>query len=382
MKPTIAIIGSHPRTRALFDYDRPDCDVWVFNEAISGNNPWVKRVDAVFQMHVPTIWRNPQNRNDPGHYDWLKNQTQVKTIYMQDVYPDVPASVRYPLDAVLALLNGDPDHFLSSSVPQAIALACVLGYKRIEVYGVAMETNTEYQWQREGVAFWKGFAMGRGIEFYFADETYRCGMYGYDTEVTIPFEVFGQRIAELAPIIEGLSKTYTDAAVQLNQAVDAFASGENDYDKLMPKVKALLEAGQALGVMDGARQESERYKQKAETMQATTGEFVFSRQEFEGSAAKLQDNLKETKTQFAALGGQLGMVHKSAFNAAKNSPKRAGIIDNYNRILSSYLAANNMMAVYMGAARENIQYMARLDKGIRAAGGEKSEAVLLGAQNA
>jgi hypothetical protein len=39
----------------------------------------------------------------------------------------------------------------------------------------------------------------------------------------------------------------------------------------------------------------------------------------------------------------------------------------------------NRMNIYKGAANENQQYMLYLDKYIRAAGGEKSEAVLLDA---
>lgn len=382
MKSTVAIVGSHPRTREQFDYDRTDCDVWLFNEAISGGSKWAKRADAIFQMHVEAIWRNPNNRNDPGHYNWLKNQTKVKTIYMQDVYKDVPASTRYPLEDVRELLHGDQDHFLSSSVPQAIALACLLGYKRIEVYGVAMETNTEYQWQREGVAFWKGFAMGRGTEFYYADPAYRCPLYGYDTEVSLPYETFGNRIVELAPQIERLGKVYTSTAEELNDVVGEFEKGENDYEKIMPKVSALLQAGQDLGLLDGARQENERYQQKADAMFKASNDFVFSRQEFESSAAKLQETMQDIKTKFAAFGGQLGLIHKSVFSAAKGSPKRKKIIEDYKHLLQSYLETNNRLAVYAGAAQENFTYLHRLDMGVRAAGGEKSEAVLLEGANA
>ena len=71
---TLAIIGSHTRTREAFDFNRTDADVWLFNEAYSNKeNVWAKRADAVFQLHDPIIWKNPKNRNDPKHYDWLKS---------------------------------------------------------------------------------------------------------------------------------------------------------------------------------------------------------------------------------------------------------------------------------------------------------------------
>ena len=118
MKDTIAIIGSHPRTRAEFDFNRGDCDIWVFNEAIS--NGTFTRADAVFQMHEEAIWRNPKNRNDAGHAEWLKTQNDV-TVYMQDYYPDVPCSERFPLDEIAERFK---IRYFTSSVAYAIALAC------------------------------------------------------------------------------------------------------------------------------------------------------------------------------------------------------------------------------------------------------------------
>jgi len=116
---TLAIIGSHPRTREAFDFNRTDADVWLFNEAYSNkDNVWAKRADAVFQLHDPIIWTNPKNRNDPKHYDWLKST--LTTVYMQSHYDDVPSSVAYPLDEIKAMA-GSPN-FLTSSVSMAIAL--------------------------------------------------------------------------------------------------------------------------------------------------------------------------------------------------------------------------------------------------------------------
>lgn len=383
MKSTVAIVGSHPRTREAFDFSRTDCDVWLFNEAISNKgNTWAKRADAIFQMHIPVIWQNPNNRNDNGHYEWLKTQTEVPVIYMQEAYPDVPRAVKYPLADVRALLNDNPDHFLSSSVPQAMGLAILQGYKRIEVYGVAMETNTEYRWQREGVAFWRGFAMGRGIDFYFADPTYRCPLYGYDGEVVIPYEDFNKRIEELTPAIQQLTEKYKRAAEVVNDAANAFEAGDNDPEKLVPKVSHLVSIGQELGKLDGAKQENEKYVKKANEMRGVSGEYAFSRQEFEGSAAQLQKNASELQIQFAAIGGQLGMVHNLVTKAAKGSPKRAKALENYQRLLQDYFRCNNIVAVYRGAAAENMRYMERLDHGIRAAGGEKSEEVILESLNA
>lgn len=383
MKDIVAIIGSHPRTRNLFDFNRTDCDIWVFNEVIS--NKVMPHADAVFQLHAEAIWRNPANRNDPGHFKWLTMQKEAD-VYMQDIYPDVPRSKKYPLEGVKELLNGDPDHFLSSSIAEAIGLAVYLGiYKKIEVYGVAMETNTEYQFQREGVAFWKGFAMGRGIDFFFADHTYRTPVYGYEGAVTLPYERFDERISELMPEIEKVSELYKIALSNTQMALTQFANNgsletENNIYSMVDKQRQL---GERLGILDGAKQENERYKKKADTMRASAGNFLFSRQEFESAAKKLTDKTSQAQLEFVSLGTKLEIVHQNLKNAAKGSPKRKGLVELYIQTVQLYLQANNQAAIYQGAANENFNYMGWLDKHIRAAGGSKSEAILLEAlQNA
>ena len=92
---TVTILGSHPRTRNDFDFNRTDCDVWIFNEAVS--NGTFPRADVVFQMHAEEIWRNPENRNDKGHLAWLQSGN-TPTIYMQEKFPEVPKSEKFPID--------------------------------------------------------------------------------------------------------------------------------------------------------------------------------------------------------------------------------------------------------------------------------------------
>lgn len=379
MNTTLAIVGSHPRTCDQFDMSRADCDVWLFNEALSGpsSKTWAKRADAVFQMHVPAIWKNPKNRNDPGHAAWLQSGN-TPVIYMQQQFPEVPMAREYPLQGVLDMLEGDPDHFLSSSVAQAIALAIYLGtYDRIEIYGVAMESNTEYTFQREGVAFWKGYAMGRGIKIFFADDTYRVPIYGFEGEISIPYARFDERIAEIDIKIEPLTAEYR-AKSMMTKRVVADLIDKGDKKTVLKCLQEQTEIGIQLGKLDGAKQENQRYKAKADEMRtASGGEFVFSRQEFETGAANRQKEADQMRIRVNALSGQLDLVHDSVERAAKGSPKRRNLLAGYQQLLQQYLNANNLAAVYMGAAEENFAYMAHLDKTIKAAGGAKSEAVLL-----
>jgi hypothetical protein len=385
MKDTVAIVGSHPRTREDFDFNRTDCDVWLFNEAISGDNPWAKRADVVFQMHVPAIWRNPTNRNDPHHYEWLQTQDACDVV-MQDVYPDVPRSVRYPLTDIARMLGttadalSQTDHFLSSSVPQAVALAVLNGYKRIEVYGVAMETQTEYQFQREGVAFWRGFAEGRGIEFYFADPTFRAPLYGYEGKVSVEYDKFDDRIEELKLHVPEIAAQHQAATMDVKKAIELFvADGSKENENTLHAcAEKLVHLTSQMGILDGAIQENGRYKKKADAMkEASDGDYVFSRQEFESAAKSLSDQAGNEKVRYIAYGTQLGMVQENIRQAPKGSKKRDSLAGEFWRVFRDYIQTVNRMNIYTGAAQENYNYMAYLDKYIRAAGGAKSEAVLL-----
>ena len=184
---TVAIVGMYKATVAEFDFNRSDCDVWVFNETISGNK--LPRADAVFQMHRPVIWRSKTNRNDPGHYDWLQNNRTLP-VYMIE-------SMRCSHVRQYQVRGTKASKRLSICcvVSYALALAIYQGYERIEVYGVEMETETEYGHQRDGVTYWVGVAQGRGIEVdYHSINVLKSPLYGFDGDTTLPIELFQERV--------------------------------------------------------------------------------------------------------------------------------------------------------------------------------------------
>ncbi len=374
MKKTVAIVGSHPRTRGEFDFERKDCDVWLFNEAMKAD--WAKRADIVFQIHAEAIWRNPANRNDPGHYEWLKTQNEVD-VYMQDVYPDVPHSVKYPLDEIV-------EHFgfryFTSSVAYALALACHLEYKRIELYGVEMETNSEYNHQRPGIAFWLGIARGIGIELDLHISLFDQPLYGYDGEVVVPYERFEERIEELQSKMNELSSRYKASFMDLQKAFELFvgeASITNEKT-LFEAAARQREMSTQLGQLSGRIQENQRYKGKADTMRkAAEGEYIFSRQEFESAASDLKKQADKSNLEYVSFGTTLDHIHNNVKAAPKKSKKRAQMAEMYRQHIQKYLEIANLTAILVGASKENYEIMAWLDSHIRAAGGSKSEAALL-----
>ena len=67
----------------------------------------------------------------------------------------------YPLDEIIEFFGTD---FFTNTIDYMLALAIYEGATEINIYGVAMSTSVEYQYQRPGLHFWIGYAMGKGIK--------------------------------------------------------------------------------------------------------------------------------------------------------------------------------------------------------------------------
>ena len=94
-------------------------------------------------------------------------------------------------------------------------------------------------------------------------------------------------------------------------------------------------------------------------------------------AAQMRGEYERITRELEALKGQLAMYHEMVINAAKGSPKRAKVLQAYRQMVTNFIAGSNMLGVFSGAIGENFGYMARLDAGIKAAGGRKSEEAIL-----
>lgn len=385
LKDTVCIVGSHPRTRAEMDFTRTDCDIWVFNEALS--TEWATRADGVFQMHEEAIWKNPQNRNDPKHYGWLTTQTETP-VYMQATYTEVPMSEAYPLDGIVTELlphltkQGEPVKYFASSIDYALALAIYKGYKRIEVYGVELETQTEYTYQRTGFGLWVGMAAGRGIEVDLHVGIFDFPLYGYEGEVVLDYHIFDGRINELAPIVDTIKEQYEKQKAGSEAAFDKFieSGSRADAEEFMKLLNVQKELGQQLSRIDGALQENQRYKGKADAMKEASGEFLFSRQEFEGAAKDMQARSAKALADSNVAGGRCEVIFTELVrtNKVRNRKRKA---NEFLAQIGEHLRHLFYSALYMGAFEENHRFMSTLDAHIKAAGGAKSEAVLLEAMN-
>ena len=381
---TLAIVGSHPRTRQDFDFRRTDCDIWVFNEAMSTD--WATRADAVFQMHEEAIWKNPLNRNDPKHHGWLQNNQDVDVI-MQERYAEVPRSVAYPLDDVLGLTskahfykNGErkPVKYFNSSVDYALALGISKGYKKIEVYGVELETQTEYFYQRSGFAFWLGYAAGAGVELELHTSVLDAPLYGYEGEVVLKYEMFAERVAELEPIVKELHAQYETQMQASSRAFDKFLESgiKSDADEFIRLLEVQRTLGQQVSKIDGMQQENKKYVEKADAMKAKSETFLFSRQEFEGAARDMQQRAMTATQASASAAGRAEVLFTNMLKSPKLN-RRKRLAGDFMHQIKEHMEQLFYSSLFHGAYEENMKFMNILDASIKAAGGAKSEAVLL-----
>ncbi len=172
----IAIVGFCNDSREWVPYEEPDLVVAGLNRGYI----FQRRADAWFDMHGPAIYLNAQRR--PGnHLGWL--QQFPGPVYSHRPIEGVPNSVEYPLQKVATEIGStiyrvDKDGkqtsavdepYLTSSIAQEIALAITEGYDEIHLYGIDLNTDSEYAWQKPGVEFVLGVAAGRGIKVVLPD---------------------------------------------------------------------------------------------------------------------------------------------------------------------------------------------------------------------
>ena len=373
MKETVAIIGSHPATREEFDWSRTDADIWGFNEALKAD--WFERADGIFQIHKPVIWRSKTNRNDPDHYQWLQSG-KTPVIFMQDKFADVPQSERYPIEEVMALAPGIG--YFTSSVAYAIALAILKGYKRIEVYGVEMETNTEYGHQRVGVAFWCGVAMGMGIEVDFHSPSFfSAPLYGYDGDVRVPIPFFEEQMAQAQKHRQGAQGKFDEVKQLIDGLLAEFVKTyKTNLDDLDMYILALRDNAMMIGQFDGITKVCERYIQNCQTMIDESGDYLIARQEFEGQGigAKKQIGGADQRMRQQA---EILQQKRKTLNTNANRDKRKKLVKEFDEALQAFIKPTVGLGAFQGIMNINSLLMKKHDELLQASGitNEEAEAI-------
>jgi hypothetical protein len=277
MKNTVILVGTNSITRHLIPWDREDADYWLFNECASLRDErqdyWAKRCDAVFQIHAPFIWRNKKNLNHVGHYAWLQKPHDYP-IYMQEAYKDVPASVKYPKDEIIAALlptlkneKGEQVSNFTSTTAYALALALYQGYKNIELYGIEATSDTEYGRQKPGLLFWVGIATGRGVPVLTQSNSLLLveRPYGYTGEIMIQRQEFEMSFKEYSRQVKQSEVAMFESTGKVKTLFEQFCttSSQSDANRLgkemIDAIKDNQEKCYQYGELAGKAMENRRY---------------------------------------------------------------------------------------------------------------------------
>lgn len=124
-----------------------------------------------FEIHE-NWWNFKADPVEAGyHKRWM--QGQVVPVYMLKKEPEIPTSVRYPMEQVADLIgrtrHGTP--YLESSISYMMALALLELWDddkpaRIGIWGCDLSVDSEYAYQRPNMEYLIGLARGRGIHVF------------------------------------------------------------------------------------------------------------------------------------------------------------------------------------------------------------------------
>ena len=160
---TLAIVGFAPSTRTKAPWNNPKINFMGLNEEYAWD--WFKQepenITVWLQIHKRNSFSRPANHNDEKHFEWLKQEHPLPILMLEE-FPDIPSSIRYPIEEVTKLYGG----YWRSSLAYAVAWAHLVGYKRIELYGFEMGSDSEYWGQRANACYIIGKTRGKGTDVY------------------------------------------------------------------------------------------------------------------------------------------------------------------------------------------------------------------------
>jgi hypothetical protein len=275
MPKTIAIAGFSTITLAALKESKAD-EIWTLNHAFAMEFAF-PRMDRVFEIHKPNWFLRDGQFYLERYARWLQ-EPHPFPIYMQEVDPQFPASVRYPFEAVCEnifgklLRNGEKNLYFSSSFGYMMGLAILERIPRVEIYGIDASNDTEWYYQKPGIELMIGVAIGRGIEVILHPVTHLCRaqLYGYDRVPAASRE----RVEALIAIYQ---KEYDRYEMEANAFATAYNLGESK------DTSAYMEAGAWEAMYDGALHRLKKFLE--------VHEVFFGRQQLEN--ARHVERMKE-----------------------------------------------------------------------------------------
>ena len=183
---SIALLGSSPPSSRYAENLPSEYELWGMNA--SHTTLRLRKPQRWFQMHHRH--HNAQNGTEPGHWGrspWHEEFLKEcgVPVYMQEKDPEIPTSVRYPIEAV----SNEYGPYFTSSLAYMLALALYEGCNEIALLGITLSAPSEYGVQRSCAEYYLGIARANGVMVEVADnaELLKAPLYGYE-DPTVPVD--------------------------------------------------------------------------------------------------------------------------------------------------------------------------------------------------
>lgn len=172
----IALLGSHEASLKFAPWDDPSWELWGH---ASSRGMYRRAPERLFDLHRKECWTKT-NRKGQKYQRWLS--TQPTPIYMWEHYPEVPSSIRYPLERV-KMTTTRP--YFTNHAAYMIALALIEGVTHLGFFGVNYSPDGEYGTQRGSLEYWMGRAESTGVQLVMPDACTLLAdpkeLYGYES---------------------------------------------------------------------------------------------------------------------------------------------------------------------------------------------------------
>lgn len=252
----VAIVGFAPSSMSdvKFLFGDPDVEIWGINQLYmafpdivpGARSPEQRNVTRWFQIHSRQSYDQTVAR-DHSHHEWLGRPKEVEfPIYMQKREPDVPSSVEFPKDMLMAEFG----RYFTNSISWEIALAIHEGFKTIYIFGVDMAQDSEHAYERPSVEFFCGWARGAGINLVMpqkSDLLKTAWIYPYEDDAPMRIK-FQSRRGELRDRINQAGMTEQNAHDERMQLMGALEN-MNYIEKAWISSARLLEGFPPINVV-------------------------------------------------------------------------------------------------------------------------------------
>ncbi len=290
---------------------------------------------------------------------------------MQEAYPDVPKSVRYPIESVLSLVknvrtivNGKAKEFkyFTSSPDYALALVAHMWkkgkrYKHVEIVGIELETESEvYFNQRTGFGFWLGYLAAREIPLIFNGAIFDEPMYGYEGDIALSSKDIEKRIADLTSELGNDSEQYQKEAKVFLDGLSRLST-QDIGSEIEKELNEILKRNERAAILNGKIKESERYLNKAKVMESAARASVFAAGEFDGSRQGYSKQQLQIQLETVNFNAQVAAQLRKLLGFENGSEERKKAVDEFGHMVAELMNKNMFLFHVIGAMQDNQYYL-------------------------